>query len=751
MLNKKYFYLLIIFFASAALFATSYFFIPDYSSDFLAADYIKEFSVSLSDAHFPVYWFKNGNNGLGTPVSTAISPLPALTTAPFLVLGLSPNLVLSLYILAIFLLTALNAFNLANRKFSNKKTFLFTILFLVLQSVILLPKTYTSLSLITFISILPYFLQKLSESKTKKSELAKLSLVLSALILSSHTLFIIFLGSFFTLSFVKQKNLLFSKILLWALLTTSFFWAPLFSELNLISKSPNIENSNGNSPFYKVEGNANITEEVNKTGEKFVQLNHKEPLKFTFNSHYYPGWKLYVNDIQVEPVLGLNKLPSTSISPEGGDQKNIKFLLQNTPIKSISIILSLISVITLLFFTVYNLVGLNLSKTVGIVSVIVFTFNISLALLGSENKFQSFDPKYWESKYLQSQWVNPQSKHPIGDHGLYAWAGWAYFHGENPILINSEMPPLGKYIIGLGLTLTRSAFVTGLLISAFTFISVYLLSRKIFKSAWLAFVPLSLLSFERIVTSSLTLTMLDGLLVGFLAFYFYFLIDAKTWKSFIFAALMLGGVLTSKFYATGILVAASSIFYYTLTTNWSKLFKYLFTLPFAGLVHLVSYLRYFMLGGSLWGYLGIQKYIFTFYSQGGPRVPFGSYWLLVFFNKWRVWWGPVWGEFYTLTTKEWRPTWPIGAISSLVAFILLFKRSLSKYQNKIRNVPDFYLIVSWILTYSSFLSLIGGWPHYMMMFLPFSAIICIKLIIDYHKIISKLFNPLWLKLKPHFL
>ena len=67
--------------------------------------------------------------------------------------------------------------------------------------------------------------------------------------------------------------------------------------------------------------------------------------------------------------------------------------------------------------------------------------------------FSTFDEAYWKNKYEQSQWKLPLSVRTIGDDGLYLYVGYRLVHGNDPTSSNAEMPPLGKYLIGISIVL----------------------------------------------------------------------------------------------------------------------------------------------------------------------------------------------------------------------------------------------------------------------------------------------------------
>jgi len=465
-----------------------------------------------------------------------------------------------------------------------------------------------------------------------------------------------------------------------------------------------------------------VVTSIKTATQTYLQVITHAPTEVTFNTHYYPGWKLLVDDVEVQPHINPSGTLSTSINSQAETNKrfDLKLVWSETPLRLTSNLISAFTIFLSLAFLIFAR-SRSPQTTLGLLSLLIIFLNLfTQAITHRHELLAVFDPVLSKQQYLDSQWVNPKSQAPIGDHGLYSWAGWAYLHGENPVLINPEMPPLGKYLIGLGLVLTRRPGFVSAFFFFLSLASFYALNLKVLKNHSLALVPIALMSFERIYLSLLTIPMLDTLQLTFLILAFYFLYNPRGKRSFILASLCLGGVLTTKFYLGGLLVILSLASYFLITRQFNHLKNYLLTLPLAFLVHLVSYTNYFLHGNSLRSYFGVQKFIYEFYRSGAPSVPIGSYWLLVLFNRWRVWWGAAWGEFYTLTTQEWRPLWPVAVIT-LIYFSFQYARRLKSRSNSFNS--SVYLLVHWLLTYSLFLSFIGGWPHYLLLFLPFTYLL----------------------------
>lgn len=476
------------------------------------------------------------------------------------------------------------------------------------------------------------------------------------------------------------------------------------------------------------DGNYQILDQELRTGKYLLQIRLHEPAIISFNTHYFPGWKIYIDDEEYEfdpsTTDGLLKIET---GPGRDKVRDIKLIFERTPIRKFSETLSLLTALAILATLLFRNVSKNkINKRVGLFLAIIAFFTIAFFLLSNLYSFgQVFDPIETEKAYLNSQWVNPDfaTNVAIGDSGLYSWAGWQYVHGENPILINPEMPPLGKYLIGLGLLTIKRPAVIGFLFTIFALLSHFLLARFILKDKFLAIAATSLLAIEPVMNNLLNITMLDGLQLGFLNFAFLFFIKGlKKSKWFIASSLMLGAVASTKFYLGVVSIIFALTLFLVVSRNFIKLKSFLLSLPLVGLVHMASYAAFFIKGNGLRQYLGVQKWIFDFYQSGNVgTVPPGSYWLLVLFNRWRIWFGQEWGVFTTVKSKLWRITWPLNVLTIIIQSFYWLKGKLTQ---------EFAVLLTWLLVYSVFLTFIIGWPHYMLLFLPFAYILLVQLAVS---------------------
>ncbi|MGB9707273.1 MAG: hypothetical protein ACPL1D_00770 [Microgenomates group bacterium] len=362
-----------------------------------------------------------------------------------------------------------------------------------------------------------------------------------------------------------------------------------------------------------------------------------------------------------------------------------------------------------------------------------------LVIYGNKNTiFKKFDPLFFEKKYFQSQWVIPQSKTPISDEDLYAYAGYKYIKGENPILINPEAPPLGKYIIGLSILLFQNYHLVAIFFALFSlfliFIVTFQINRSYISSSLSVFITtINTIFLDQIIHSGqLEIYQLFFILLFILFFSIY--LNNKKILFFIFSGLSFGAFISIKFF----------FYHYVLFNFWLIFFLFVFLqkksfslikilkiLLFLNLIALLifiaTYFRFFTSGANIRDFLGTQKWIFLFYQQSkiDHLKIIGSYLGLIFFNKWRYW-----SEDYPFIKYEnWSIIWPSVFIFGLLS---LYKLKNKSEKLQIEGYFTFNLLFSFFIIYNFFLFFTPLYPRYLLLlFFPlniFSGLYFEKLI-----------------------
>jgi len=147
-------------------------------------------------------------------------------------------------------------------------------------------------------------------------------------------------------------------------------------------------------------------------------------------------------------------------------------------------------VIVMLFLQLFN------NKFIQYVSVVFTLLYLSIFIYGNWqylNESINLDELSW--RYSQSQYVMGQgSPIIIGDEQVYVLAASQYVKTGDPVSINFEHPPLGKYLYGLGLMLTDKprlislAFVITSLILFIWLAKIYLIKEFLIYPAVLLFI-----------------------------------------------------------------------------------------------------------------------------------------------------------------------------------------------------------------------------------------------------------------------
>lgn len=317
-----------------------------------------------------------------------------------------------------------------------------------------------------------------------------------------------------------------------------------------------------------------------------------------------------------------------------------------------------------------------------------------------DNYLSRFDPVYWEQRYNESQWVIGNSKNPIGDDGLFSYAAWKYIHGENPISIVPEYPPLGKYILGISIILFQNQNIFAALTGFFVLFTFYVLNIELFKNKLIAFLPVFLFSIEPLFYEQLKAPYFDLLYLLFLLLTFLFFLK----KNYFLSSFFLGCFASIKFPSLVVVVITAIIFYLLLSRNYLSLKKSLISIFLIFIVYIASYFRYFWLGNNIIDFLGFQKWIVNYYLIGAKGEIFSIFPLVVFGN-WNTWWNGV------IRVAEWNIFWPIIFLASLIYQAqIIIKRDFSS---------KFFFLGVWLALLFLFLSIIPVWPRYLLLAIPF--------------------------------
>lgn len=355
--------------------------------------------------------------------------------------------------------------------------------------------------------------------------------------------------------------------------------------------------------------------------------------------------------------------------------------------------------------------------------IIIFSSQLLFRIVSYKTDFITpFNANYWTARYFESQWVIPASKNPIGDDGLYAYEGWEYIHGANPTLLNAEVPPLGKYIIGFGEVLFGNQNILILIIGFLCLFQFYLLNIKIFKSKLLSFIPVFAFSFDPLFYSQLRAPYLDTIYLLFLLFTLYFVMQ----KKYLVSSIFLGCFAAVKF-PLGSIFLALPIVIWVFTFDRHNIKKLLLNLILWPITFSLFYTRFFILGGTFFEFLGVQKWTLSFYAKGAKVSP-GIIYPLILFGKWHTWFGGI------QKVAEWNILWPLSFIATIFSGIPAFsiiQSAIKKHKKIGQEKQNIVLIFMWCISYLIFLSFTPVFPRYLLLLLPFMYNLTIWFLVKY--------------------
>ncbi|MGB9911245.1 MAG: hypothetical protein ACPLKP_01425 [Microgenomates group bacterium] len=345
----------------------------------------------------------------------------------------------------------------------------------------------------------------------------------------------------------------------------------------------------------------------------------------------------------------------------------------------------------------YLLVGLT---------IIIFLREI---IIHKEVFLSSYDYLYWEQRYLNSQWVKGwEAKEKMGDAELYAYAGWRQIKGDDPTKINPEVPPLGKYLIGLSILIFNNPVMISPIFGFLFLVTIFLLSKKILKDNLLAIIPVFLINFDSLFRENLTTSMLDLPFSLFIALAFFSLLKGKENKLFyLLSVIFLGMVSTTKMYLVGFALIGVFIFYLFLLLVIEKrkdIFWFLGFLPVFVIFYLGVYIGYFLKGHNFGDFKYLHFWIRHFARVQVENYPKGEILRILLLGKWKTWWDK--GEI--INVVSWRPWWALSFILSLLSFFeTILKRKLK-----------LFLLILWPFSLLVMFSMGVPYPRYLLPVLP---------------------------------
>lgn len=455
-----------------------------------------------------------------------------------------------------------------------------------------------------------------------------------------------------------------------------------------------------------------------KTQRLVLEADAKTEAILLLNRNYFPGWQLRINFKPEKFIVDEKGLVRFSLKK---GVNYIEWQYQDTLVVRLANTLSLLSLLILIAALINlkktKLMILKLKrkikpKQLTLVMVGILMVNmVSYIIFNRKAYFDPYSHETFAQYYRNSQYVDSSNENLIvmGDNSLYAFAGAEYIKGVNPIDINFEHPPLGKYLIGLSILLFKNENVIMLIFGGLSLWLLFLIAKNLTQNTNLSLLTCLVFSGSALFKAQLNLTMLDLFqLTGILFSYYMYRLAQKSNAYYWLCGLGIGLAASVK-YGLPIFLFITLLILDQLVNRRKKIRFLLLGLSSSFLIFLLSYGQYFLQGGSLGGFLKFQNWLLHWYiARVAPnfQATILSTVLLGTYSFEQVAMGKIF-----IYNEFWNIIWPI----IFFLFISLFIRYLIK---KLKP-KKLFLIYFWPIVY--FLSLLkgNGSERYLLIILPF--------------------------------
>lgn len=324
--------------------------------------------------------------------------------------------------------------------------------------------------------------------------------------------------------------------------------------------------------------------------------------------------------------------------------------------------------------------------------------------------------KHLENLFNHSQYRIKNPTSIIADEIVFRYAAGAYLRGVDPILINSETTPLGKYFIAASIYFFQTDSIAIFLFAIFSLLSLWILADVVLGDTMLALVPVVLLSFEPLFVNQILVTpLMDIIQLPFILLSIVFFLREKRNTLFIGTCILLGFVMATKSVVPAMLLIVSFSIYLFIQRDLRSIFHLIIFFPISLFVFGAAYIRTFLNGYSIIDFFRFQKWIFD-YQQSKLIYPM-TFWKLMFFNEWQTWWG----EQKILKTVDWQITWPFLVMVPFIILIFVMRKT-------IRIQEPIIMLLTWIFVYEIFLSLGVVSTRFLLPLLPVLYILAVYLL-----------------------
>lgn len=369
-----------------------------------------------------------------------------------------------------------------------------------------------------------------------------------------------------------------------------------------------------------------------------------------------------------------------------------------------------------------------LKRLLFVILLLAAVFPVAKTVINNFNYYrQPFDLDRARNLYGMSQYVQKDNPSWIADEIVLSYASWYYIQGGSPIIVNSEYPPLGKYLVGSSIYFINSEKIPNIIFGITSLLSLFFLSHLVLKNIFFALIPVGLLAWERLFNEQFIFVPLfeTFILTFYLLAIYFFLKGLHKQRYFLLSSLCIGFCWSIKPWMFTIpLLLAWVVFLLFVKHKIRITASWLLSLPLALIVLFLSYFQLIMQGWTLVKIMGVQKWILWYQTNAFSKI--GSLWPFVYLNRWYVWWG----DNLVLPIAQWTVIWPlfltfsIGCIGLAVCkYFKINKDFLSKFFARENNIDYINLLCLQLAAYIGFFSFGYMSTRYLFYFMPICYIL----------------------------
>lgn len=312
---------------------------------------------------------------------------------------------------------------------------------------------------------------------------------------------------------------------------------------------------------------------------------------------------------------------------------------------------------------------MNVGLRVGIGLVVILAVYLSLLSNLHRGIWDASFSEHLIQRYLRSQDIPHEVPRRtfLSDSEIHITAGVLYASGKHPLEYNFQHPPLGKYLYGISVMLTKNPYLVQIGAGMVLILLTFLLGKELFSSS-AGLIGSALLMIDPLFLKMSGEALLDLLQAVFIVTYVLLLL--KVPRNYWVQGLLLGCIGMTKFWSTAVFVGLvgiswlwqdeiRSLSFSVSRAKVSALLKILFG---SMTVVTVCYIDSLKSGVSLIE-LGIwQGKILVYWLHHSVASMPGNAWLMWLGGWYKNWWEP----FEWKQASVWSLAWPVSWVCMVV-------------------------------------------------------------------------------------